>query len=255
MIAGNVAVCVPNKGCNKNCPYCVSKITGKMKSNSDLMIRNVWKVKRLAKVAQVFCVLLTGKGEPLCNKEMTEYFISTFSEFSVEIQTNGIILGKELDYLKQLHKLGLDIIAISVDNLQEFNINLLNAIHEIGMLSRVTFNITNMLHMDIGSAQDLTFHDLIDVCNGAAWVDQMTIRNIVVPNNTEKCKETKWIEDNVDSSIYRKLEQQMIETCEKDGSLIMKLPYGAVYMIIKVSLSVIPDTVYKTTMKGMTYVP
>lgn len=226
MKAGNVSVCIPNRGCNKNCPYCVSKITGSIESNPDLMTRNVKKVRSLAKAAQVFCVLLTGKGEPTCNKEMTEYFISAFSEFSVEIQTNGIILGQELDYLKHLHSLGLDIVAVSVDNLKKFNTDLFHAIHELGMLSRITFNVTNMLHMPDATNQDLSFHDLIKMCKEGK-ADQMTVRNIVVPNNTEKCKESIWIENNVNPSIYRKLEKQMIETCERDGSLIMKLPYGA----------------------------
>lgn len=232
MKAGNVTISVPDKGCNKNCPYCVSKITGKMKSNPELMKAHVRKVKKLADAAQVFCILLTGKGEPLCNIEMTEYFIRAFSEYSVELQTNGITLEEDLSLLGHLHMLGLNVVAISVDDLSDFNPDLLNAIHKTGMLTRITFNVTNKLHKGGSinvkgySYQDLTFRNLIDVCK-TAHVDQMTIRNIVVPNNTERTKETKWIEDNVDSSIYRKIEEHMIKSCEKNGELIMQLPYGA----------------------------
>lgn len=228
MRAGNVALCIPNKGCNKNCPYCVSKITGMIKSNPELMKMYIRKVKKCADAAQVFCVLLTGKGEPTCNKEMTEYFIKAFSEYSVELQTNGIILGNDLTYVKKLHELGLNVIAISVDDLSEFNPALLNAIHKEGMLTRVTFNITNKLHIEGYSYQDLSFQNLIDTCK-TAHVDQMTIRNIVVPNNTEFTKETKWIQDNVDPSVYRNIEQQMMQACEEEeeGSLVMQLPYGA----------------------------
>jgi sulfatase maturation enzyme AslB (radical SAM superfamily) len=226
MIASNVAVCVPNKGCNKNCPYCVSRITGMMESNTELMKAHIRKVKKLADAAQVFCILLTGKGEPTCNIKMTEFLIEAFSEYSVELQTNGIILGNDLTYLGHLHTLGLNTIAISIDDLSDFNPDLLNAIHETGMLSRVSFNVTNKLHLKGCSYQDLSFHDLIGICK-TAHVDQMTLRNIVVPNNTKRTKETQWIENNVDSSVYRKIEEQMIKSCEKDGQLIMQLPYGA----------------------------
>lgn len=239
MIAGNVAVCVPNKGCDKNCPYCVSRMTGKTASDPMLIKMHIRKVKKLADAAQVFSILLTGKGEPLCDIEMTEYLIRAFSEYSVELQTNGIILAKEYSLLEHFHVLGLNTVAISVDDLSDFNPDLLNAIHQNGMITRITFNITNKLHMDGYSYQDLSFHNLIDICK-TAHVDQMTIRNIVVPNNTVRTKETKWIEDNVDSSIYRNIEEQMIKSCEKDGQLIMQLPYGALvydYKGIAVSYS------------------
>jgi len=225
MKAGNLTISVPNKGCNKNCPYCVSKITGKTESNVDLMIRNTDKVKTLAKAAQVFCVLLTGKGEPTCNTEMMEFFIKRFAEFSVELQTNGIELFKNPGYLHRLSVMGLNIVAISIDDIEDFHPDLLKEIQKAGMLSRITFNVTNKLHMPGRSYQDMEFHDLIELCRG--HVDQMTIRNVVVPNNTERCKETIWIEDNVDPSVYQKLEQQMIRACEEHGTLIMKLPYGA----------------------------
>jgi len=222
MRAGNLTISIPDKGCNKNCPYCVSKITGKMESNVDLMIKNTKKVRTLANAAQVFCVLLTGKGEPTCNMIMTEFFIQKFEDYSVEMQTNGIDLYK---YLDKLAALGLNIIALSVDDIEDLDFKLFERIRKLGMLLRVTFNVTNKLHLPGQSYFDLDFHNLIGLCKG--HVDQMTIRNVVVPNNTERCKESVWIEDNVNPDIYSKLERQMIETCRNNGSLIMQLPYGA----------------------------
>jgi hypothetical protein len=212
-------------------------MTGMMRANPELMEMYIRKVKKLADAAQVFCILLTGKGEPLCNMEMTKYFIKAFSEYSVELQTNGIILEEDFSLLGHLHMLGLNVVALSIDDLSDFNPDLLNTIHEIGMLTRVTFNITNKLHMDGYSYQELSFRNLIDICK-TAHVDQMTVRNIVIPNNTVKTKETQWIKDNVDSSIYRKIEEQMINSCEKDGQLIMQLPYGAsVYDYERIAVS------------------
>ena len=40
MKAQTLAISVPNYGCNKNCPYCVSKMTGYLKSNESLFLDN-----------------------------------------------------------------------------------------------------------------------------------------------------------------------------------------------------------------------
>ncbi len=231
MRAGNISICIPNMGCNKNCEYCVSKMTGMMSADPQKMKGNVRKVKKLADQARVFSILLTGKGEPLCNKEMTEYFIETFSEYSVELQTNGIVLAEaDRSYIKKLYDKGLDIVAISVDDLEDLNPTLLKEIHDVGMMTRITFNVTNKLHMPGEFYQNLSFFDLIETCKETGNVDQMTIRNIVVPNNTPKTKQTIWIEKNVDPSVYLEIEKQLIEACkekEEKGQFSMKLSYGA----------------------------
>lgn len=231
MIAQNLAICIPDNGCDKNCPYCVSKITGKMhNSNPKLMSSNVKKVRTLAKVAQVYTVLLTGKGEPFLNDTMISFFIEEFSDFSVEIQTNGIKLARDcrgrVNRLETLQKWGLNVIAVSVDNFLDIDSNLFRAIHDAGMVSRITFNVTNKLHMHNASYNDLTFHNLLGICK-SNHIDQMTLRNVVIPNNTKETKESIWIKENVDSSMYRKLESQMIEACDKSGFLLRQLPYGA----------------------------
>lgn len=225
MRAGNVSVCIPYKGCDKNCEYCVSKMTGmQMESDPSLMKANVKKVKKLADVAQVFSILLTGKGEPMCNLPMVEYFIVVFKEYSVELQTNGIILRKDLSLLGHLSSLGLNIVAVSVDDFADFDPDFLNAIHTYGMLSRVTFNLTNKMYID---GKPPSFRDLMDLCK-TAHVDQMTIRNVVAPDNTPETKESIWIKENVPVWIYSNLVSQMKDICldPEKAQLIMKLPYG-----------------------------
>jgi len=67
MKATNLAISIPYKGCDKNCPYCVSKMTGYNTADEDAIIRNRPKVKNMAALASIGSVLLTGKGEPLLN--------------------------------------------------------------------------------------------------------------------------------------------------------------------------------------------
>jgi len=218
MRAQNLTISIPNKGCNKNCPYCVSRMTGDSDSKGPLMSRNVPKVIQLAKASQVTSVLLTGKGEPTLNMEDALLFASQFRAWPLEIQTNGIDLG--LGKLRDLAINGMDIIAVSVDNVGDKHLpGLFTNIKETDMVSRATFNITNK--MDLG-----TFQDLIELCK--KWgVDQMTLRNVVIPNNTGDTKQAEWIRKHTNPKLYAKYRDDMIEACEKEGFLLRTLAHGA----------------------------
>jgi len=48
MRANNLTICVPNRGCDKNCKYCISKMTFEPESNYQLMVRNAKKVAKIA---------------------------------------------------------------------------------------------------------------------------------------------------------------------------------------------------------------
>ncbi|RKY80849.1 hypothetical protein DRQ07_05195, partial [candidate division KSB1 bacterium] len=97
--AQSLSVCIPYNGCNKNCPYCISKITGINKSDFSLMIDNLPKVKNLAQAAQVSTILFTGKGEPFMNYADVLFFLKNFREYWTEIQTNGIWLENNIEKL------------------------------------------------------------------------------------------------------------------------------------------------------------
>jgi organic radical activating enzyme len=104
MRANNLSISVPNKGCNKNCEYCVSKMTGMRPFNEELWKNNFPKVSRIAKSAQVTSVSITGKGEPLLH-ECLNYIRRICTElfdFPLEIQTNGVILNTWAKSLEDL---------------------------------------------------------------------------------------------------------------------------------------------------------
>ena len=221
MKANNLTICVPYKGCDKSppCPYCVSKITGGVESNIKRMHSNAKKVLTLARIAQVTSVLLTGKGEPFLNFGEILFFSNFFREFPLEIQTNGIRLGKHRMYIEDLARSGMNVIALSADDpySQGGNIaNIVKSAHRSGLLVRATINVTRLLE-PTGD----TFDKLIGYCR--EWnVDQLTLRNIVAPNHTADTKETRWIECFSDVKLYDRL-----KAGAESGYLIRTLPTGS----------------------------
>lgn len=263
MRAQNLTISIPYKGCDKNCPYCVSRMTGNV-NNTDSglnMMRNIPKVITLAKAAQITSVLLTGKGEPFLNFKDVLAFTKAFSEFPVEIQTNGKWLSNhtfnetpEPGYIKEnscpshkqesclsdLFLAGMNVISISIDNTNDIPRfkEVVKELHKTGMLVRVTFNITEKLSLSCDHGKvPLTFINLVKQCK--IWgVDQMTLRNICIPNNTEETSQTLWIKENVKPETYNRLRGEMKESCESKGFLVRNLPYGAkVYDFMGVSIS------------------
>lgn len=221
MKAQSLSVCVPNKGCNKNCPYCISQMTGMKKASLGLMYRNLAKVKNLAQAAQVSTVLFTSKGEPFLNFEQLCTLIDQFRNYWTEVQTNGLQLSKNT--ISELCTAGLDVIAVSVDDLEFMTSQkkLFETIRSESMVSRVTFNITDIL------GTGLTFEKLVSLCKECR-VHQMTLRNIVIPNYIKKkSKQTAWIKEHVNPEMYEQLRREMISTCERDGYLLRNLEYGA----------------------------
>jgi len=232
MKANNLTISIPYNGCDKKpqCPYCVSKITGSMKSNPELMARNTTKVLTMARLSQVSSVLLTGKGEPCLNIDEVIKYIRAFKEFPVELQTNGIFLSKYTDYVQVLADAGMNVIAVSVD--KDTNTltleDLAKAIHRAGMLLRVSFNVTKT---------DLSFSDLLYSFR-IRGVDQFTLRNIVAPNFTSETPQSVWIHDNVDLKAYPRLLWEMKTACKEMGHHLRSLAYGAeVYDLNGVAVS------------------
>jgi len=229
MRAQNLTISMPYMGCDKNCPYCVSKITGGIQTNRDLMFRNANKTLNFARAAQVTSVMLTGKGEPFLNYGDVLHFTRMFSEFPMEIQTNGLWLSQRLsDYtMRNLYEAGMNVIAVSIDNPHIAQCakvgDIVREAHKYGMLVRVTFNVTKLLNCEEYPA---TFESLISICHN--WgVNQMTCRNIVSPNHTEETKQSKWIKEFVDVGMYDRIRDQMDKACKSKGFLVRVLPHGS----------------------------
>ncbi len=195
MKATNLSVSIPNVGCDKNCPYCVSKMTGYVDGNIFNMIRNIEKVRTFAEMADVTSVSFTGKGEPVLNFGNLEKMLTNFNHLPCELQTNGIELSKELGLIDHLYLKGLDIIAVSVDSYFELDkivAPIVKRAHNFNMTVRVTLNITEKLEHGFESI----FRKIKEI-----GVDQFSIRKISVANFTDNEKVAGWIEKNAPDSL------------------------------------------------------
>jgi molybdenum cofactor biosynthesis enzyme MoaA len=221
MRAANLTISVPNNGCDKNCPYCVSKMTGFVDPNVPLMLRNINKVKTLARAAQVTNVLFTGKGEPTLNWDILVNMIKSFREWPTELQTNGFYLSQNCEALSELAKAGLDVVAVSIDKIKQFDDfrKLFKNIRGLGMTVRVTLNITRMI------PEAISYNGLISLCKSVG-VEQFLLRNIVAPTHAEESRYTKWISMNTSQAQYDRLEGQMKMCLETEGKFLRETEFG-----------------------------
>jgi len=242
MKANNLSISVPNKGCDKNCPYCVSKMTGKVETEGvqdalDLMSAKADKIKNFATMAQVSSVSITGKGEPMLNFDAVDTLAYLFKNFPLEIQTNGIVIASNPEYwVKKIKKAKIDIIAISVDHFEDVEkvvIPITKEAHKHHLIVRVTLNITDML---FENEPNLSYEDFFKIFQ-ANGVDQFSIRNVTAPKNSKNQKVSNWIKDHT-NGLYDMFVKEMDVFILEHGTMIRELPYGAVlYDVMGVSIT------------------
>lgn len=235
MKAQTLAICIPNGGCDKNCPYCISKMTGYLESNWIKMVKMLPKVKRFAEHAQITDVLITGKGEPLVNptNKFCCRMIGEFKHWPVVLQTNGRLLQSDLMHLVRSSPLlerlageGLDILAISIDEpdeIEDFSI-LWKEAKKLHLVTRATVNL-------IDHVMKKPFSWYVKECQRFE-VDQLSFREITIPNyglaNTpESIQAQNWIKANVDRTRAVVWKNDMAEELRVWSRLIRELPYGA----------------------------
>jgi molybdenum cofactor biosynthesis enzyme MoaA len=219
--AENLTISVPNAGCDKNCPYCVSRMTGYVVNDYPRMLRNVNKIIHVARAAEVTSVLFTGKGEPiLAYRELIE-LAGFFNFWPLELQTNGIGLSDGDDsLLSGLYEAGFDVIAVSIDNRKELDAyrELFSRIGRAGLLSRITVNITALLG-------EIAFSELLAYCR-TNKISQLTLRRIVTPENPKDTRTADWIARHAHDSDYRSLMEQARLFVSEQGRLIRTLNHG-----------------------------
>jgi hypothetical protein len=208
-------------------------MTGYIHHDYHLVSRNIPKVRTLAKAAGVSSVLITSKGEPLLHFDGIARVCEYFKDFPLELQTNGIYLSNDLTTVKNLKDLGIDVIAISVDSFDDLDrvADVLSMTWEMNMTNRICLNLTNM----IPSTTD--FREAFNRIKCNYNLNQLLIRNIMVPRKTADTKEAeaaiKWIAQNAHRTRYNEWLSQfrlMIGAFpESDSShnLIRVLPHGA----------------------------
>lgn len=237
--AENLTISVPGNVCNKNCPYCISKITGFTTFNNKLWYRNFEKVMNIAGMSQITNIMLTGKGEPLMYGKLSyiKFIMSKFKKWPLEIQSNGRIFlnsnndAKNSSIKKMLYENGLDIFALSVDFFEmtsETNTihsffkylqdKIFNEFAHLGITIRVTINITNH-EIFSNFIPDSNFFKMLKECK----IDQVTFRNIVKPTYVKnKNKIIEWIDNNSTGEYYNKIIGYIKDTYINKAELIRK---------------------------------
>jgi molybdenum cofactor biosynthesis enzyme MoaA len=223
--------------CNAHCPYCISKMTpaqGVTIKEPFVNWRNFEKACRLAEVKGVTTVLITGKGEPTLYPEQITEFLKKMERYNfplIEIQTNGITLAKEEynKYLKEWYSLGLTMIALSIVHYQKkknesiFSNDypelsfLIDKLHKIGFSVRLS---CTMLKGFIDNSTEVQI--LIE--KAKEWdVEQLSIRKLATPKNTENKEIFLWTQLNMVEEIeLNKIKSFIVEK----GNKIMTLSGG-----------------------------
>lgn len=232
--AENLAISIPSVGCDKNCPYCISRMTGYLPANPELLNWNLAKVLRVAEMAEVTSILFTGKGEPVLNMQFLGSIMKQCSVWwPIELQTNGIHLSKNLNDVDFLRSRGLNVLALSMDCPQQFEdyIPLIRHANSREIVTRITVNITNRLE------GKFTFTRLINYC-AEHRVRQLTLRKIIAPEVPFNIQAAKWIEVNAPVQLYDDMVAEASKLIKAEGRLIRQLNNGVnIYDINDVSFS------------------
>jgi hypothetical protein len=232
MKAQTLAISIPNYGCDKDCRYCISKMTGYLTPNQGLFQINLNKVKTIATSSNVVDVVLTSKGEICDNEKSIEFankvVISNFNVWPIVLQTNGLSLKKREGMLEVFNAFGLNILAVSIDtkNGIPYFGELFDRSKSLGLLNRVTINLTKEI------IEGKFFEDFIKdclICN----VDQISFREITIPTvgvvyTDEATKTVDWIMKNGPSSEAKTIWLSNMDSCLKEGRILRKLPYGPI---------------------------
>jgi molybdenum cofactor biosynthesis enzyme MoaA len=116
-----LSIIVGDTSCNAHCPFCVSRMTPKcgVDDKKSFNLRNLKKACQFAKDSGVSTILLTGKGEPMLEKNYDEMMsvLSVINEYSfpfVEVQTNGTkLLEMDGKILNKMWEMGVTTFSIS----------------------------------------------------------------------------------------------------------------------------------------------
>ncbi len=230
MQANNLTISVPSRGCDKNCPYCVSRMTGYPGENAGLIMRNMPKVKLLAREAGVNSVLLTGKGEPFLNLPWVEILAREFEEYPLEIQTNGLRLKRDFEagggLVEGLYDLGFNTLAFSLDRVAQIRSHgpLFKRIGSRGMIVRVTFNVSSA----DSEAREMGFGRFLELCRGAG-IRQVSLRRITIPEEivegAEAEETARWIREHSGDTLYGRWAGELLSMKPRE---IRRLSFGAV---------------------------
>lgn len=225
MKASNLTISIPVNGnvCDKNCPYCISMMTGLMKNNPELMQRNMSKVLTYSRACEITSVLITSKREPMLNAQQTAETIDYFKMYPVELQTNGIWLNQNQSSLIHFYQAGLNTIAFSIDSIKQIHsyTKLFAEVVKNNMMVRVCLNVTDIIPTSMG------FSDIFQEVRNVGSVRQLLFRNVMIPSNVTSGKEYNWIKQHCSIERYTTIAEEFYALMKDEKKQpLRKLPHG-----------------------------
>ena len=215
MKANNITICVPSKGCTRNCPYCISKMTPNVIGVHKFSTERIMRAIAFAQTMGATSLLITSRGEPLLNIRDIRRVITIAKEKFIpsEIQTNG-----DIDkYVDELAKNGLCVYAVSIDSIKQTEIQkrLYERVNHCSMILRWTVILHDEnMKLDVKNWLDLA---------QAHGVRQLSFRKLSVPLNPRDERPAKWIAQH-----SKNFPQWMkgLEAYIENRKIIRKLVFG-----------------------------
>lgn len=236
------SIVVGTAACNAKCPHCISKMTCSPPPGTRRI--NYRKFRVACNIVQqarngLVNVLLTGKGEPmLFPREITEYLeIMNSKEFPlVDLQTNGTLIGGQLDNLKSWRDAGLTLVCISICHYNPMDSNKLMGIkgdfnfwkavtqlQELGLAVRLNCTLlTNGLYTPKHVMK------LLETCKQYK-VDQLTVRDVDVPDVVKDDPEAIMVHQYAGNHKPCRFNPSWLHEhlLLNGGKELLKLPHGA----------------------------
>lgn len=250
MKAQNLTISIPTNGCKKNCPYCVSRMTGYIEHNPFLFLRNIPKVLKMASLSEVSSILFSSKGEIFDSDFGIESLYNVIarvggSHLPLEIQSNGSIIPylNNLRYEKKevnesiLYTIAdnINIIAHSIDSEQDLNkLAVFISAHGNKFVHRATVNVT----ADIAKMGVRKVIERIR-CIGFR---QLTVRKLSIPengivSNNSSHATAMWISNNNENPLVKDFLREFEDIVEHEGRFLRGLPYGTLYDVEGLSVT------------------
>lgn len=247
MKANSLSISIPSEAtCKKSCPYCISKMTGKSNVDYVNFFRNLKKARKIADNADISCVIITGKTEPLQpeNLEMFLEICKMFQDYPIEVQTNGTTLNQGA-VLRTLNEAKVNTIAVSIDNWNQLReqVEILKRFSNLGFNTRVTINLTENILSH-------SFWDYIRICSYSG-INQISFRRLTIPNNFAETEESQKAVEYI-QSVNKESSKSFIDEFNsfvlKEGTFVRKLSFGAsIYMLDDISVTIFENCIQENS--------
>ncbi len=232
------SIVVGDQRCNANCPYCISQMTAS--EPSDYVDFDEGQFNIACRIVDqmkdgLLTVLLTGQGEPLLfPKQITRYIDCINFRFPIiELQTNGMLVEKNLDNFKNWQDYGLTLVCISIASHHSRQSNQIMGIKDDSydywntaeMLQEIGLNVRlNCTMTKAGTHYPEDCEKIIFRAKNAGIL-QTTFREVEMPQSVACYKTAAWVTMNKPKGATSRLHHYL---ALNEAVKLFELPHGGI---------------------------